>query len=195
MNIQRIISTCFIVITLVACTANEEPMNEQSTPFPEIEQSSNVNERNVTNNDIANHLANVAKQVPDVEEAYAIIAGPYAIVAIDVDAETKKQRVGTIKYSVGEALRDDPYGKTAVVVADADVTERVREMRQKMEEGHVVHGVVDELAEIVARYMPLFPVEQDPPVEQENNMMQSGEEEENVIEEDENIIEDNNRPQ
>lgn len=173
-SLKFLFTACSIVI-LSACMANDpgqNGQNGQNNNFPDVEQSANQANNTLTNTDIANHLAEIAAQVPDVKGANAVVAGPYAVVAIDIDKDTKRQRVGTIKYSVSEALRDDRYGKTAVVVADADVVQRIREMQQKMEEGHVIHGVVDELAEIVARYMPTFPVEDDPPVEQEENQLE-----------------------
>src|SRR5690606_25161581 len=70
-------------------------------------------------------------------------------------------------------LRDDKYGKTAVVVADADGTERIRRMAEKIRNGEPIQGIVDELAEIVARYMPIFPVEEqhnDQPDKQRDKM-------------------------
>lgn len=172
MYMKKIVVLSLSSLFLFACSQNNGNNNEQTNSSLQVEQSSYEQNEALNNNEIANHLAELATEVPDVEDANAIIAGPYAIVAIDVDKDTKKQRVGTIKYSVSEALRNDPYGKTAVVIADADVSQRIREMRLKMEEGHVIHGIVDELAEIVARYMPTFPAEQNPPVEQEENMME-----------------------
>src|SRR5699024_11699221 len=59
----------------------------------------------------ADHLANVAGDVPNVKDATAVVAGPYAVVGIDVDKDLDRSRVGTIKYSVTEALQHDPYGK------------------------------------------------------------------------------------
>src|SRR5699024_5672262 len=78
-------------------------------------------------------------------------------------------RFGSIKYSVNEALHHDPYGKTAVVVADADVLERLRGMGDKINQGYPVQGVVDELAAIVGRYMPDFPINEDRPQETDQN--------------------------
>src|SRR5699024_8421603 len=91
------------------------------------------------------------------------------VVGIDVDKDLDRSRVGTIKYSVTEALQHDPYGKTAVVVADADVMERLRGMGNKISKGHPVQGVVDELSAIVGRYMPDFPIKEDKQNETDKN--------------------------
>lgn len=97
------------------------------------------------------------------------MAGPYAVVGIDVDKDLDRSRVGSIKYAVLEALQKDPYGKTAVVVADGDVVERIRSMSDKAGQGYPVQGFVDELSAIVGRYMPDFPINEDRPKERDQN--------------------------
>lgn len=161
MKIRTVIIALFSAIILLGCTNNQQDENA-NTDETIYEQTSDTSEsnRNPTNEEIANHLADIAKSIPDVENAFAVVAGPYAVVGIDVDKSIERERVGTIKFSVSEALRDDKYGKTAVVVADADGTERIRRMAEKIRNGEPIQGIVDELAEIVARYMPIFPVEE-----------------------------------
>lgn len=122
-------------------------------------------EEKITNQQIADHLAIVASRVPQVNRATAIVAGPYALVGIDIDGDLDRSRVGTIKYSVSEALQADPYGKTAIVVADADLSDRIRLMNEQIKEGHPLQGIIDELASIIGRYMPDFPAEEPPPVD------------------------------
>jgi len=124
----------------------------------EVEQIAERKDTLKTNNEIATHLATIASDVPNVRDAVAIIAGPYSVVGIDIDGEVERERVGTIKYSVSEALQNDPYGKTAVVVADADIVDRIRQMNEQIRDGEPVQAVVEQLATIVARYMPTFPV-------------------------------------
>src|SRR5699024_2457091 len=101
-----------------------------------VKDSSIEENQQFENKDIATHLANVASDVPNVHDAAAIVAGPYAVVGIDVDGTLDRSRVGTIKYTVSEALQHDPYGKTAVVIADADIMERIRSMRQNIQDGY-----------------------------------------------------------
>lgn len=145
---------------LQACQQkNVQPSNEieQINPI-NINQKINHQENEYTNREIADHLATISAEVTNVNDAIAIIAGPYAVVGIDIDATTERQHVGTIKYSVSEALQHDPYGKTAVVIADADIVQRIEDMKYKMEQGHPIQGVTEELAEIVSRYVPVFPI-------------------------------------
>lgn len=161
---------------LFGCQQNNDQeslqMNDQNNDTQQLTNVRNSDPgevKNLSNEDIAIHLANVASDVPNVNDAASIVAGPYAVVGIDVDEDLDRSRVGTIKYSVTEALQHDPYGKTAVVVADADIMERLRSMGRKIEEGYPVQGVVDELAAIVGRYMPEFPINDDQPVEPDQN--------------------------
>lgn len=150
-------------------TENSLPSEQTNERYLGVENSSPETNDNLSNEQIANHLANIAAKVPNVKNATAIVAGPYAVVGIDVDRNLDRSRVGTIKYSVSEALRMDPYGKTAVVVADGDITQRIRNMSDKINQGYPVQGIVDELAAIVGRYMPDFPTPQDQPEEPDQN--------------------------
>lgn len=139
------------VFGLISCQSN----NGQNA------QENNVVDIHYTNNkhpdDIAEHLVNIASSVPDVNDATALVIGRYAIVGIDVNKDLDRSKVGTIKYTVGEALKDDPYGAYSIVTADTDITERINQMQQDMQEGRPVAGIMEELAEIVNRLMPETP--------------------------------------
>jgi len=161
---------CFIILT--GCQQKDEtslPDKEENNQYEQVKNSLPAKQNNKTNKEIANHLADLAGKVPNVNNATAVVAGPYAVVGIDVDKDLDRSRVGTIKYSVTEGLRHDPYGKTAVVVADADVTERLKNIRDKMGQGHPVQGVIDELSAIVGRYMPDYPPNDNQPKESDQN--------------------------
>ncbi|WP_407268135.1 YhcN/YlaJ family sporulation lipoprotein [Radiobacillus sp. PE A8.2] len=184
---KNLFFTLFIslsAIVLISCQQQEEQqLSEQGNQDHTIHvKNSNPNTReSYSNQEMAQHLANLAGDIPNVNGATAVVAGPYAVVGIDVDKELDRSRVGTIKYAVMEALQHDPYGKTAVVVADADGAERVRQMAEKMRQGHPVQGIVDELAEVVGRYMPEFPItENQQPDESDPNkeVVPEGEEQE-----------------
>ncbi len=147
----------------------QERTNNQDQPIVNVKDSEPTEKLDLTNSEIAAHLANVASSVPEVNDAAAIVAGPYTVVGIDVDKDLDRSRVGTIKYSVLEALYHDPYGKTAVVIADGDVMERLRDMGYKIQQGQPVQGVIEEIAEIVGRFMPEFPLNENPPQEPDQN--------------------------
>lgn len=171
---------CFILIT--GCqtsedTAKLENQGENNRRFMQVSDPDDNENEKKSNTEIAEHLAEVASRVPEVNSASAIVAGPYTVVAIDVKGDIDRSRVGTIKYTVSEALYHDPWGKTAVVIADADIMERLRGMGDKIQQGYPIRGVVDELAAIVARFMPEFPVVDDQPIEPDSNkkMLDDGE--------------------
>lgn len=172
MNLRIAMLLSVSLVVIVGCQQEEEPLaneEEQNNRITQVENSDPTERENLNNGEIADHLATVAGDVPNVNDSAAVVAGPYTVVGIDVDKDLDRSRVGTIKYSVMEALQHDPYGKTAVVVADADVTERIRGMGNKIRQGHPVDGVVDEVAAIVGRYMPEFPINEDQPQEPDQN--------------------------
>ncbi|WP_226034589.1 YhcN/YlaJ family sporulation lipoprotein [Aquibacillus saliphilus] len=182
-HIIYLILTLSITFSLFGCQQEEENNLSQrgdTSGTLQVKNSDPIDREDQSNQQIAQRLANIAGSVPNVNDATAVVAGSYAVVGIDVDKDLDRSRVGTIKYSVTEALHDDPYGKTAVIVADADGTQRIREMADKVQQGHPIQGFTDEVAEIVGRYMPEFPINEDQPKEPDQNkrVIPEGEEEE-----------------
>ncbi|SDL78187.1 YhcN/YlaJ family sporulation lipoprotein [Sediminibacillus halophilus] len=172
----RVIFLCASVLSLglflIGCQQEESlPDQQNQDPTIQVENSDpgDGQQKNYTNQEIADHLARLAADVPNVNDASSVVAGPYAVVGIDVDKDLDRSRVSTIKYSVAEALHHDPYGKTAVVIADADGMERIRHMADKIQQGHPVQGFVDELSAVVGRYMPEIPINDDQPEEPDQN--------------------------
>jgi YhcN/YlaJ family sporulation lipoprotein len=130
--------------------------------------------------EISRHLVGLATGIPGVEDATAVVLGPYAVVGIDVDRKLDNSRVGSIKYSVAEALKNDPNGKNALVTADPDTTERLRQMGKQIRQGHPIGGIANELAGIVGRLMPQVPhslqTEKPSPTETNNSQLSENEE-------------------
>ncbi|HZG70218.1 MAG TPA: YhcN/YlaJ family sporulation lipoprotein [Chondromyces sp.] len=156
---------CFIVILLLSlagCGQNNESGagNGRENQSP---QTVNVRNININQDDrksgqqTANHLANLASSVPNVQNANAVVLGPYAVVGIDVDSNLDRSQVGSIKYAVAESLKDDPHGANAIVVADPDTTARIREIGNDIENGAPIQGIINELADITGRVMPEIP--------------------------------------
>src|SRR5699024_685861 len=171
--LKRLLLLSLPIILLFACQQenDETTLRDQGTSdhYAKVKNSTQNENEELTNKQIANHLVDVADSVPDVNNSVAIVLGPYAVVGLNVDGDLDRSRVGTIKYSVLEALKKDPYGKTAVVVADGDIADRIREMNKKVQEGYPVQGIIEELAAIVGRYMPNFPVPENMPKEEDQN--------------------------
>jgi len=162
--VKKTISIAIIPMLLFGCQmGNKNPgVSNGNTNFTvqekqRVPQTNDQKKQNLTATETANRLADLATKVPNVNDATVIVMGNTAIVGIDVNAKLDRPRVGTIKYTVAEALKNDPYGKTAVVVADPDVVQRIREMNQDIKRGRPVAGFAEELADIASRFVPQFP--------------------------------------
>ncbi len=106
---------------------------------------------------LSEYLEAVAMSNPQVRHATCVVMGNTAVIGIDVDAKLDRSRVGTIKYSVAQTLRKDPYGKNAIVTADMDLYQRLREIRQETMRGRPLSGFAEEMADIIGRIVPQFP--------------------------------------
>lgn len=172
--IKSCVYICLIVMLGCQQTTEQAPAKEGTHNM--MNQMSNESHR-ASNDSIADHLSNIATSVPDVDKATTLIVGPFAVVGIDVDKDLDRSTIGVIKYSVTEALHEDPYGKTAVVIADGDIRQRLQNMQTEITNGRPIQGIIDELAAIVGRYMPSMPVREDKRIDDENQ--------ENIINDDE----------
>lgn len=162
---MRLFLTLFMIQTIIllgACQQQEKPeaINKQDGRQHLVRVSDSSKQK--TNQarpstDVAQHLVNVTEHVADVNDATAIVIGRYAVVGIDVKDDLDRSKVETIKYSVAKALRNDPEGANAVVVADPDTVSRLKEMGKEIQAGRPVSGIMDELAAIVGRVMPEMP--------------------------------------
>ncbi|WP_456265162.1 MULTISPECIES: YhcN/YlaJ family sporulation lipoprotein [unclassified Bacillus (in: firmicutes)] len=162
---MRLFLTLFMIQTIIllgACQQQEKPeaVDEQGGRQHLVRVSDSSKKK--TNQarpstDVAQHLVNVTEHVADVNDATAIVIGRYAVVGIDVKDDLDRSKVETIKYSVAKALRNDPEGANAVVVADPDTVSRLKEMGKEIQAGRPVSGIMDELAAIVGRVMPEMP--------------------------------------
>lgn len=119
--------------------------------------------------EVASRLAKLADSVPNVNAATCVVIGNTAIVGIDVAGDLDRSRVGTIKYSVAEALNKDPYGVNAIVTADIDINNRLREIAADIQRGQPVAGFANELADMIGRIMPQLPRDITPSEEREPN--------------------------
>ncbi|WP_414703635.1 YhcN/YlaJ family sporulation lipoprotein [Pseudalkalibacillus sp. SCS-8] len=144
---------------LISC--QNEPQDEtiaDDTKPIEVRQSVEYNqEERKSSRQISKRLVDLATKVPDVKDATAVVFGKYAIVGIDVDDNLDRSRVGSVKYSVAEALQNDPYGANAAITADPDLFSRIREMGRQIGEGKPVAGILEELAAITGRLIPEVP--------------------------------------
>ncbi|WP_309299358.1 YhcN/YlaJ family sporulation lipoprotein [Paenibacillus sp. YYML68] len=112
---------------------------------------------------VAQRLEQIATSIPNVESANCVVFGNTAVVGINVPEGMDRAKVGTIKLSVAEALKKDPYGVDALVTADMDLGERLRQIRVHIQQGHGLNGLGEELAAIIGRIVPQLPRDVDTP--------------------------------
>ncbi|WP_058306986.1 YhcN/YlaJ family sporulation lipoprotein [Gracilibacillus massiliensis] len=132
------------------------------------------------NQEKAQYLANLASKVPNVNDASALITNRGVIVSVDVNEDLDRTHVGSIKYSVLEALEHDPFGRKAIIVADADLHKRIQGMGNKIQDGHPIEAITEELANITGRWMPELPLneKQSDKIDQNKQMIDEKEEQE-----------------
>lgn len=159
--INRIIPYFFASFLLLSgCSSNQQGQENVNT---KRQQATNVNHATiqqtdrVTDSATAQRLIDLASKVPHVNDATAVVFGHYAIVGIDIDSDIERSQVGTIKYSVGETLKHDPFGAKALVVADPDLNARIKEVAKDIQNGKPVRGILNELSDITSRIIPEVP--------------------------------------
>ncbi|MGC4375499.1 YhcN/YlaJ family sporulation lipoprotein [Fictibacillus sp. Mic-4] len=159
MNTFRICAAAAIISLLVGCNTNKGAEQQNYAGKVHVKQSVNYerNQSPKTSPQVSKHLVQLVSGIPGVNDATAIVLGRYAVVGIDVDKNFDKSRVGSIKYTVAEALKKDPYGANAVVTADPDTVQRLKNMGRDIQKGRPVSGITKELAEIIGRLMPQVP--------------------------------------
>ncbi|MGM8214333.1 YhcN/YlaJ family sporulation lipoprotein [Bacillaceae bacterium W0354] len=174
MNYKGLNIMMFIILFLAGCMSQQD--SNRSLDDQEPQRLSHTSElesnREHTNQEAAERLAKIATDLPNVNEATAIVFGDYTIVGIDVDEDLDRSRVGSIKYSVAEAIKHDPYGHYAFVVADGDIMARISRMNELIRQGHPDDAILEELANLVSRFMPETPAKDNKPKQndpKENN--------------------------
>ncbi|MGG3018660.1 YhcN/YlaJ family sporulation lipoprotein [Geobacillus stearothermophilus] len=148
----------FSLLLLGGCNVgNSNEANDRDRSLVRVRNTVDEQVENKSGQEIARRIAEIANRVPNVHDATAIVVGKYAIVGIDVGANVDASHVGTIKYSVAEALQKDPYGANAIIIADPDLYTRVRNIGRQIDEGRPVQAFMNEIADIVGRVMPEVP--------------------------------------
>ncbi|MBS4172378.1 YhcN/YlaJ family sporulation lipoprotein [Bacillus sp. FJAT-49736] len=158
---QRIFLFIGLFLLLTSCSQrNGVAENNRNNYNPQpvaMKNNNNGNTDRKSGQEISKRLVQLATDVPGVNEATAVVFGKYAIVGIDINGDLERSEVGTIKYSVAESLKHDPYGAEAIVVADPDINDRLKEIAADIRAGKPGQGIIRELADIAGRLMPEIP--------------------------------------
>lgn len=159
---MKIIRLCiyFVIFSIIiACQASTEEGQEDNQRALDIPNQPRdaLNEGTMNGEEIAERLVHLSERVPDVENATAIVLGDLAVIGIDVNHKLDRSDIGVIKYEVAEALKHDPHGAYAFISADPDIVQRLKEMGKEIKAGRPISGIMNELAGIVGRIMPIVP--------------------------------------
>ncbi|GCD83487.1 YhcN/YlaJ family sporulation lipoprotein [Parageobacillus thermoglucosidasius] len=158
MNWSRCLLIAICIGLLSGCNiGNNEGARDADRPLVRVKNTADEKTADKSAREIAHRLANLAKRVPNVNDAAVLVVGKYAIVGIDIDANIDASRVGTIKYSVAEALQKDPYGANSIIIADPDLYTRLKNIVNQVDNGRPVQAFMNEIADIVGRVMPEVP--------------------------------------
>ncbi|MBD1371290.1 YhcN/YlaJ family sporulation lipoprotein [Hazenella sp. IB182357] len=154
---KRWIKISFISIISTFLLLGCASKNETSTPSPQVEkvQYSNLTpQKNESPEAVAQRLVSIATQITGVKNATALSIGPYSLVGLDVEAGYERGKVGTLKYTVAQAIKEDPKGSNVLVTADIDLTNRIKAINEDFQDGKPISGIIEEMAEIVSRISP-----------------------------------------
>ncbi|WNS77032.1 YhcN/YlaJ family sporulation lipoprotein [Bacillus sp. DTU_2020_1000418_1_SI_GHA_SEK_038] len=165
------------VVLIAGCGINNNQSQEnQNQNLVNVKNSTIQEVDRTTGQQISQRLVNLATSIPNVNDATAVVLGRYAIVGIDVNKNLERSEVGAIKYSVAESLKNDPDGARAIIIADPDITARLREISEDIQVGKPIQGIMNELADITGRLMPEIPADiidpnpKDGPEDQKKNL-------------------------
>ncbi|MGX6442089.1 YhcN/YlaJ family sporulation lipoprotein [Neobacillus sp. K501] len=146
-----------LILVLIGCNNTNTAQNDQKQNLINVKNSEIENVDRKTGQQVSKRLVELATSIPEVNDATAVVLGRYAIVGIDVNSKVDRSQVGSIKYSVAESLKNDPYGARAVVIADADTNQRLKEISADIQKGRPIRGIMEELADVAGRLMPEIP--------------------------------------
>jgi YhcN/YlaJ family sporulation lipoprotein len=159
---KLLISGILLLSLLAGCTqspkkgASPSPANNENQQV-QVQQTAPQKKEIQDSRAVAKRLEQIATSIPQVESAKCVVFGNTAVVGINLPPEMDRSRVGTIKLSVAEALKNDPYGVDAIVTADMDLTARINKVSDHIKNGKPISGFAQEMAEIIGRAIPQMP--------------------------------------
>ena len=155
----RLVAAISFVLLLTACNGQNNANKTDEDHKVKVQNSAIKEVDRQSGQEISRHFVDLTTHIPNVDDAAAVVVGRYAIVGIDVNDKMERSEVDTVKYTVAEALKKDPKGARAVVIADPDITARLREISEDIQNGQPIQGIMNELSDITGRVMPEVPAD------------------------------------
>ncbi|WP_210363680.1 YhcN/YlaJ family sporulation lipoprotein [Bacillus sp. REN3] len=155
----KLFAAISFVLLISACSWQNDEAREEQDKRVKVQNSYIQQVDRQSGQEISEHLVNLTADIKGVDDATAVVIGRYAIVGIDVNQNMERSEVDTVKYTVAEALKKDPHGARAAVIADPDVTARLKEIGKDIRAGKPIQGILNELADITGRIIPEVPAD------------------------------------
>lgn len=156
MKNYMLLAVLLVTIFITGCGNNGEESQEGQV---NVQNTTKENIDREESEEKAQRLAKLAEGIPEVNDATAIVIGNFAVIGIDVNQNLERSEVGSIKYSVAESMKHDPNGANAMVLADPDLTARLKEVAEDFRNGQPIQGIMNELADITGRIIPEIPAD------------------------------------
>lgn len=159
-HLRKLFFSLATILLMSGCSMDnngKESSDQTKDGLTHVNNSTLQESDRLTGQQTSKRLTELAQSVPEVNDATAVVLGKYALVGIDIDADIERSQVGTVKYSVGETLKNDPHGAYAMVIADPDLYARIKEVAADIRKGEPVRGILNELADITSRVIPEVP--------------------------------------
>ena len=155
----KLFAAISFVLLISACSWQNDEAREEQDKRVKVQNSYIQQVDRQSGQEISEHLVNLTADIKGVDDATAVVIGRYAIVGIDVNQNMERSEGDTVKYTVAEALKKDPHGARAAVIADPDVTARLKEIGKDIRAGKPIQGILNELADITGRIIPEVPAD------------------------------------
>lgn len=115
------------------------------TPDPAIDRQAK---------DLADDVAARVSDIDGIERAYVLVLGNVALIGIDVDANVRGTQVERLREEAAARAVDQRDIVNAVVQADVETVQRIREMAEGVRQGRPISEFFTQINEILNRAKP-----------------------------------------
>lgn len=147
------------LLLLVLSLAASGCGRQNAVPGPEPGRTGTMDDRTdtrMTDMGLADEAAELADDIDGVDDAYAIVTGPFSLmVGLMLEEGIDEARAEQIEERVADELPRRLDGVDEVVVtSNPDMVERIREIGRGVREGRPVSEFADEIEEMMDRIAP-----------------------------------------
>jgi YhcN/YlaJ family sporulation lipoprotein len=126
------------------------PTPEPQTPAPRTQPAPGQPGPDVM--EMANRVADIATDVPGVDDAVVVVISNLALVGITLNREERAGNEVEVKRQVAERIEDrEPSIVNAYVSANPDIIRQLKEISRGVTKGEPISGFFDQLTEVLQR--------------------------------------------